>query len=103
MRFPPRPGVPFSSGHRRAVRSLADNPTTPNQQGNDKGTQYRSSIFYSSDAQRAAAEASKAAYGAAIKAAGRGRAPVSTEILPAPRYWIAEANHQQYDARRVPP
>ena len=75
------------------------NPTTLNKQGNDRGTQYRSSIFYYSDAQKAAAEASKLAYGAALTKAGRAKSPISTEILPVHKYWIAEVAHKQYDAK----
>jgi peptide-methionine (S)-S-oxide reductase len=73
------------------------NPTQGMQQGNDVGTQYRSGIYYYSDAQRRAAQASKAAYEAALMARGLG--PVTTEILPAPAFYFAEAYHQQYLAK----
>ena len=73
------------------------NPTQGMQQGNDVGTQYRSGIYYYSDAQRRAAQASKAAYEAALMARGLG--PVTTEILPAPALYFAEAYHQQYLAK----
>ena len=75
------------------------NPCTLNRQGNDRGTQYRSGVYYFSEDQRLAAEASKVAYAGALVLAGRSKGPVSTEILPAPKYWIAEVAHQQYDAK----
>ena len=69
-------------------------PTQGMRQGNDVGTQYRSGIYTYSEGQRAAAEASKAAYGEALRKAGRGE--ITTEILPAPEYFFAEDYHQQY-------
>ena len=72
-------------------------PTQGMRQGNDVGTQYRSGIYYFSDEQRRAAEASKAAYATALKARGLG--PVTTEILPAPEFYFAEDYHQQYLAK----
>jgi peptide-methionine (S)-S-oxide reductase len=66
-------------------------------QGNDVGTQYRSGVYTDGDAQAAAAEKSKAEYGAALK--GRGLGPITTEILPAPEFFFAEAYHQQYLAK----
>jgi peptide-methionine (S)-S-oxide reductase len=66
-------------------------------QGNDVGTQYRSGIYVMNTAQRAAAEATKAAFGAAIRAKGFG--PITTEILDAPPFYYAEAYHQQYLAK----
>ena len=113
-------------------------PTTPMQQGNDRGTQYRSSIFYSNSTQREIAESSRAAYARALASAGRipalphpasdsdssssgggggsavdgsdGSGPtnpthpdsykgICTEIEPAPRFWMGELYHQQYDAK----
>ncbi|MGH8939009.1 MAG: peptide-methionine (S)-S-oxide reductase MsrA, partial [Actinomycetes bacterium] len=56
-------------------------PTTPNQQGNDVGTQYRSAIYPTTDAQLAAAEASRTRYQQALKEAGYG--DIATEIRPA--------------------
>ena len=73
------------------------NPTQGMRQGNDVGTQYRSGIYYSSYAQRRAAEASKVAYEAALEASGLG--PITTEILPAPEFYFAEDYHQQYLAK----
>lgn len=73
------------------------NPTQGMQQGNDVGTQYRSGIYVFSDAQRAAAVASKAAYQERLADAGFGA--ITTEILPAPDFYFAEAYHQQYLAQ----
>ncbi len=64
-------------------------PTQVNRQGPDIGTQYRSAIFYVSEAQKEAAEASKAA----LVAAGH---PIATLIEPAAEFWMAEDYHQQY-------
>jgi peptide-methionine (S)-S-oxide reductase len=72
-------------------------PTQGMRQGNDVGTQYRSGIYYTSEAQKRTAEASKAAYEQALKARGLG--PVTTEILPAPEFYFAEDYHQQYLAK----
>jgi peptide-methionine (S)-S-oxide reductase len=66
-------------------------------QGNDVGTQYRSGIYYFSDEQRRAAEASKAAYETALKA--QGMPAITTEIVPAPEFYFAEGYHQQYLAK----
>ncbi len=73
------------------------NPTQGMRQGNDVGTQYRSGIYYFNDAQRREAQASKAAYEAALTARGLG--PITTEILPAPEFYFAEDYHQQYLAK----
>jgi peptide-methionine (S)-S-oxide reductase len=73
------------------------NPTQGMRQGNDAGTQYRSGIYYFNDAQRREAQASKAAYEAALSA--RGLRPITTEILPAPEFYFAEDYHQQYLAK----
>jgi peptide-methionine (S)-S-oxide reductase len=70
------------------------NPTQGMRQGNDIGTQYRSSIFTYSEEQKRKAEASKAAYEAALK--GRGFGEVTTEIVDAPEFYFAEDYHQQY-------
>jgi len=72
-------------------------PTQGLRQGNDVGTQYRSGIYTFSEAQREAAEASKADYETRLRAAGFG--PVTTEILPAPEFYFAEDYHQQYLAK----
>lgn len=72
-------------------------PTQGMRQGNDIGTQYRSGIYTFSPAQKAAAEAAKAAYQAALMAKGFG--PVTTEIVDAPPFYYAEDYHQQYLAK----
>jgi len=66
-------------------------------QGNDVGTQYRSGIYTFDAAQRAAAEARKETYGAALKA--KGFRPITTEIIDAPEFYFAEDYHQQYLAK----
>jgi peptide-methionine (S)-S-oxide reductase len=72
-------------------------PTQGMRQGNDVGTQYRSGIYVTSEAQRAAAEASKATYERAL--AARGLGPITTEILDLDRFYYAEGYHQQYLAK----
>ncbi|WP_164012578.1 peptide-methionine (S)-S-oxide reductase MsrA [Pyxidicoccus trucidator] len=69
-------------------------PTQGMRQGNDVGTQYRSGIYYTSEAQKRAAEASRDAYAKALQA--KGFDAVTTEILPAPAFYYAEDYHQQY-------
>ena len=71
-------------------------PTQGMRQGNDAGSEYRSAIFVHDDAQRAAAEASKAMYQEQLTAAGYGT--ITTEISgpPAPPFYFAEDYHQQY-------
>ena len=73
------------------------NPTQGMRQGNDAGTQYRSAIYTHSPEQAAAAQRSKAAYEAALKARGYGA--VTTEIKPAGPFYFAEGYHQQYLAK----
>jgi peptide-methionine (S)-S-oxide reductase len=73
------------------------NPTQGMRQGNDVGTQYRSAIYTFSDAQRKAADASKAAYQKALAAKGLGA--ITTEIAPASELYFAEDYHQQYLAK----
>jgi peptide-methionine (S)-S-oxide reductase len=72
-------------------------PTQGMRQGNDVGTQYRSGIYVYGDAQQRAAERSRDAYQAQLKAAGYGG--ITTEILPAPEFYYAEDYHQQYLAK----
>jgi peptide-methionine (S)-S-oxide reductase len=69
-------------------------PTQGMRQGNDAGTQYRSGIYPFDAEQRAAAEASKLAYGKQLTAAGYGA--ITTEIVDAPPFYYAEDYHQQY-------
>jgi len=73
------------------------NPTQGMRQGNDAGTQYRSAIFATSEAQLAAARASAERYGRELKAAGHG--PITTEIAMAGPFYFAEDYHQQYLAK----
>jgi peptide-methionine (S)-S-oxide reductase len=72
-------------------------PTQGLRQGNDVGTQYRSGIYWHSDAQREAAEGSRDAYERRLAEAGYG--PITTEIVPAPEFYYAEDYHQQYLAK----
>src|ERR1700738_1365971 len=72
-------------------------PTQGMRQGNDVGTQYRSAILYADEAQRVAAETSRAAYGARLAEAGLGQ--ITTEIAQAGPFYYAEDYHQQYLAK----
>ncbi|MEM6741643.1 MAG: peptide-methionine (S)-S-oxide reductase MsrA [Pseudomonadota bacterium] len=72
-------------------------PTQGTRQGNDVGTQYRSGIYVMNEAQQVAAEVSKTAFAAGLKAAGYGQ--ITTEIVPAPPFFFAEDYHQQYLAK----
>ncbi len=102
------------TGHAEAVRVVYDpaairyedllklfweshDPTQGMRQGNDIGTQYRSGIYWYSELQRKAAEASRDAYQDALTRAGLDK--VTTEILPAPEFYYAEEYHQQYLAK----
>lgn len=71
-------------------------PTTPNRQGPDIGTQYRSAIFYHTPEQKGAAEASKER----LRKSGRHQRPIVTEITPAAEFYRAEEYHQQYFDKR---
>src|SRR5690606_41650377 len=72
-------------------------PTQGMLQDNDIGTQYRSCIYVTSDAQRKAAEATRDAYGAELSKQGYGA--ITTEILDSPTFYFAEDYHQQYLAK----
>src|SRR5262245_4994620 len=72
-------------------------PTQGMRQGNDIGTQYRSTIYVNSPAQREAAEASRARYNEDLKK--NGYPPITTEIRDAPPFFYAEEYHQQYLAK----
>lgn len=102
------------TGHTEAVRVIFDpertsyqemlrifwenhDPTQGMRQGNDRGTQYRSGLYYHDDAQKALALASCEAFQEKLTAAGYD--PITTEILPAPDYYFAEDDHQQYLAK----
>lgn len=67
-------------------------PTTVDRQGNDRGTQYRSAIFYTSDAQRVTAEKVKAR----VDASKKWPAPLVTQIVAAGPFYAAEEYHQDY-------
>jgi peptide methionine sulfoxide reductase msrA/msrB len=67
-------------------------PTTPNQQHNDIGTQYRSAIFYTSEEQKQAAERVKARW----DKSGKFKRPITTEITAATTFYPAEEYHQKY-------
>jgi peptide-methionine (S)-S-oxide reductase len=102
------------TGHNEVVRLIHDpaivsyeallrvfweghDPTQGMRQGNDRGTQYRSGIYCTTAAQRAAAEKSRDAFAPRLRDAGYG--PITTEILDAPEFYFAEDYHQQYLAR----
>ena len=69
-------------------------PTQGMRQGNDMGTTYRSAIYTFGQTQNEAAIASRDAYEAELRKAGRDR--ITTEIAPAPAFYFAEEDHQQY-------
>lgn len=72
------------------------NPTTPNRQGPDFGSQYRSVIFYHTEAQKAEAIRSRDA----LSKSGKWKSPIVTEIAPAKDFFLAEDYHQQYLEKR---
>ena len=67
-------------------------PTTLNRQGNDRGTSYRSAIFYTTDEQRRIAEETIKD----VDASGLWPGKVATEVAPAGPFWEAEPEHQDY-------
>lgn len=72
-------------------------PTQGFRQGNDRGTQYRSALYWTTDAQRAAVEASRARYQESLRAKGYG--DITTDLRPASavgEFYYAEDYHQQY-------
>ncbi|MDQ3815561.1 MAG: bifunctional methionine sulfoxide reductase B/A protein [Armatimonadota bacterium] len=72
------------------------NPTTPNRQGPDVGTQYRSVVFFHTPEQEKAAHASKEK----LQKSGQFRNPIVTQIVPAQEFYRAEEYHQQYLEKR---
>jgi peptide-methionine (S)-S-oxide reductase len=69
-------------------------PTQGMRQGNDVGTQYRSGIYFTNDAQKATAEMALESYDEALRAEGHD--PITTEVEPAGPFYYAEDYHQQY-------
>ena len=103
-----------NTGHAEVVRLLFDptlisyrelltiffsshDPTTPNRQGNDRGSSYRSAIFYLDETQRRVALDTVAD----VDASGLWPGPVVTEVSPAGAFWEAEPEHQDY-LERIP-
>ena len=96
-------------GHAEAIEIVFDNevtsfrrllefffqihdPSTRDRQGNDVGSSYRSAIFYTSDAQKAVAIDTLKD----VDASGLWPGKAVTELVPAPQFWAAEAEHQDY-------
>jgi len=75
----------------------AHDPTQGMRQGNDRGTQYRSGIYCTSEAQREEAQASRERY--QVRLAASGLDEITTEIMDAPGFYYAEDYHQQYLAK----
>jgi len=90
---------PAKISYERLLQIFWENhdPTQGMRQGADVGSQYRSAIYATSPAQLAAAQASRAAYGEALRARGLG--PITTEIEQAGPFYFAEGYHQQYLAK----
>jgi peptide-methionine (S)-S-oxide reductase len=90
---------PAKTSYEEMLRLFWENhdPTQGMRQGNDVGTQYRSAIYTEDEAQRTAAEASRAAYQERLSASGYGE--ISTEIALAGPFYYAEDYHQQYLAK----
>jgi peptide-methionine (S)-S-oxide reductase len=87
---------PETISYEQILRLFWENhdPTQGMRQGNDVGTQYRSAIYWTSDAQRAAAEASRDMFQAELAKAGYGE--ITTELAAAGPFYYAEPYHQQY-------
>jgi peptide-methionine (S)-S-oxide reductase len=90
---------PKQTSYEEILRLFWENhdPTQGMRQGNDQGTQYRSAIYTANDAQRAAAESSRALFQGELARAGYGE--ISTEIAEAGPFYYAEPYHQQYLAK----
>ena len=90
---------PAQVSYGRLLKAFFENhdPTQGMRQGNDVGTQYRSGIYVTSEAQRREAEAVRDAFATLLAEAGHG--PVTTEIEDAGDFYYAEPYHQQYLAR----
>ena len=90
---------PAEISYEQLLRVFWENhdPTQGMRQGNDIGTQYRSAVYTTSEAQAAAVAASQAAYGAELAKAGYGA--ITTEVKPLEEFYYAEPYHQQYLAK----
>ena len=78
----------------------AHNPTQGMRQGNDKGTQYRSGVYFFNDDQQLLAKTTQAQYQQAInEQMGSAASEITTEIIPAADFYFAEDYHQQYLAK----
>jgi peptide-methionine (S)-S-oxide reductase len=103
-----------ATGHTEAVRAVFDpakiryeellrvfweshDPTQGMRQGNDRGTQYRSGLYYYGEQQKQLALRSRDVFQKQVSAAGFGQ--ITTELGPAPEYYFAEDYHQQYLAK----
>jgi peptide-methionine (S)-S-oxide reductase len=87
---------PETISYEQILRLFWENhdPTQGMRQGNDVGTQYRSAIYWTSDAQRAAAESSREMFQSELAKAGYGE--ITTEVASAGPFYYAEPYHQQY-------
>jgi peptide-methionine (S)-S-oxide reductase len=87
---------PEQTSYEELLRVFWENhdPTQGMRQGNDAGTQYRSAVYWTSEAQRKAAEESRAMYQARLAGAGYGE--ITTELAEAGPFYYAEPYHQQY-------
>jgi peptide-methionine (S)-S-oxide reductase len=90
---------PERIGYRRLLEFFFQihDPTTPDRQGNDRGTSYRSGIYYTSEEQRRIAEETIVD----VNASGLWPGKVVTEVKPAGDFWEAEPEHQDY-LERIP-
>ena len=90
---------PARTSYERMLQVFWENhdPTQGMRQGNDMGTQYRSGLYWYSDAQEAAALASRDQYALRLKQSGFG--DITTELRAAPEFFYAEDYHQQYLAK----
>jgi peptide-methionine (S)-S-oxide reductase len=90
---------PQQTSYEEILRLFWENhdPTQGMRQGNDAGTQYRSAVYWGSDAQRETAEASRATFQAELTRAGYGE--ITTELAGAGPFYYAEPYHQQYLAK----
>jgi peptide-methionine (S)-S-oxide reductase len=90
---------PAALSYEAVLRLFWENhdPTQGMRQGNDAGTQYRSAVYWTSEAQRDAVEASRAMFQAELAKAGYGE--ITTELAEAGPFYYAEDYHQQYLAK----